>query len=60
MARHKFVLGAKAFAAISAVEGKFLPADSAERLKELQHKGLTPDQIRAEIFKIYSGRKDDK
>ena len=50
------VLGARAFAAISAVEGLKLGAASRKRLQALQDDPkLTPDQRRAEVRKAYAG-----
>ena len=52
----KAVLGARAFAAISAVEGLKLSAASRKRLQALQDDPtLTPDQRRAEVLKVYAG-----
>lgn len=49
------VLGAKAFAAISAVEGLRLSAASRERLDALKAAALTPDERRAEVLRAYIG-----
>jgi hypothetical protein len=57
------VLGARAFAAISAVEGLKLGAASRKRLQSLQDDPkLTPDQRRAEVRKAYAGlsRRNDR
>jgi hypothetical protein len=49
------VLGSRAFAAISAVEGLKLDKASKERLKALQsNEKLTPAQRRAEVIRAYS------
>ena len=49
------VLGAKAFAAISAVEGLRLSASSSRRLKTLKASSLTADERRAEVLRAYAG-----
>lgn len=49
------VLGGKAFAAITAVEGLRLPAASRKRLHELKESGLAPDERRAEVLRAYAG-----
>ena len=57
------ILGARALAAISAVEGLKLGAASRKRLESLQsNPKLTPDQRRAEVLKAYAGlsRRDDR
>jgi hypothetical protein len=54
------VLGAKAFAAISAVEGLQLGATSRKRLDQMRGAGLSQDEKRALILRAYkatSGRK---
>lgn len=53
------VIGAKAFAAITAVEGLRLGPASRRRLGELNASGLSPEQRRAEVLRHYaaSGRK---
>jgi hypothetical protein len=54
------VLGAKAFAAISAVEGLKMSAASKKRFRTFKSRGLTPDEQRAEILRVYrqiDGRK---
>jgi hypothetical protein len=48
-------LGAKAFAAISAVEGLLLSASSTRRLNTLKASGLTADERRAEVLRAYTG-----
>ncbi len=51
----KPVLGARAFAAISAVEGLKLDKTSKERLQALQSdQTLTPAQRRAQVLKAYT------
>jgi hypothetical protein len=47
------VLGAKAFAAIAAVEGLRLSPTSKQRLNALKNSDLTPEERRAEIFRAY-------
>ncbi|MDP3738346.1 MAG: hypothetical protein Q8R02_13205 [Hyphomonadaceae bacterium] len=57
------ILGARALAAISAVEGLKLGAASRKRLQSLQNDPtLTPDQRRAEVLKAYTGlsRRNDR
>jgi hypothetical protein len=57
------ILGARALAAISAVEGLKLGAASKKRLQSLQNDPtLTPDQRRAEVLKAYAGlsRRNDR
>lgn len=49
------VLGAKAFAAITAVEGLRLSAASRNRLATLRATGLTTDELRAEVLRAYAG-----
>lgn len=46
-------LGTKAFAAITAVEGLKLNAESKARLSNLKAKGLNNDERRAEIIRAY-------
>ena len=46
-------LGAKAFAAITAVEGLKLNAESKARLSNLKAKGLNNDERRAEVIRAY-------
>jgi hypothetical protein len=55
MTRHssKSVIGTKAFAAITAVEGLKLSAASKARLSNLKAKGLNNDERRAEIMRVY-------
>ena len=51
------VLGTKAFAAITAVEGLQLNAESKNRLTSLKASGLNNDERRAQILGVYkSGR----
>ena len=47
------ILGRKKFAAISAVEGLCLTAESEERLDKLRNSSLSPDQRRAEVIRAY-------
>ena len=47
------VLGSKAFAAISAVEGLKLSAAGKKRLRAMDEQRLTPDQRRAEVIRAY-------
>jgi hypothetical protein len=49
------VLGAKAFAAISAVEGLRLSSTSSRRLSMLKASSLTADERRAEVLRAYTG-----
>ena len=50
------VLGARAFAAMSAVEGLKLGKESRERLVALKKdRSLSPDQRRAEVLRAYTG-----
>jgi hypothetical protein len=49
----KSVIGTKAFAAITAVEGLTLSAASKTRLANLKAKGLNNDERRAEIIRAY-------
>lgn len=54
------VLGAKAFAAISAVEGLRLSSASKKRLTALKSRKLSQDERRAEVLRAYrdiEGRK---
>lgn len=54
----KSILGARAFAAISAVEGLKLNKASKERLRALlSNKTLTPDQRREQVLKAYVVRR---
>lgn len=46
-------LGTKAFAAITAVEGLKLNAESKARLSNLKAKGLNNDERRAEVIRAY-------
>jgi hypothetical protein len=57
------ILGTRALAAISAVEGLKLGAASKKRLQSLQNDPtLTPDQRRAAVLKAYAGlsRRNDR
>lgn len=47
------VIGSKAFAAISAVEGLRLSASATQRFKSMDERGLSPDQRRAEVIRAY-------
>lgn len=49
------VLGPKAFAAISAVEGLRLSTVSRRRLETLKATGLSAEERRAEVLRAYSG-----
>jgi hypothetical protein len=49
------VLGAKAFAEITAVEGLRLSAASRRRLATLQSTGLSADERRVEMLRAYTG-----
>jgi hypothetical protein len=49
----KTALGTKAFAAITAVEGLKLNAESKARLSNLKAKGLNNDERRAEVIRAY-------
>jgi hypothetical protein len=49
----KTALGAKTFAAITAVEGLKLSAESKKRLTSLKASGLTNDLRRAEVLRAY-------
>jgi hypothetical protein len=51
------VLGERAFAAISAVEGIALTADSRQRLAAMRRRNLSPEEQRAEIIRAYAGVK---
>lgn len=55
MTRHssKSVIGSKAFAAITAVEGLKLSTASKSRLSNLKAKGLNNDERRAEVIRAY-------
>jgi hypothetical protein len=48
------VLGTKAFAAISAVEGLRLSATSRKRLDLLKASGLSAEERRAEVLRTYA------
>lgn len=54
------VLGAKAFAAITAVEGLRLSAASRRRLELLKASGLSGDERRAEVLRAFSGHAKKK
>lgn len=54
------VLGAKAFAAISAVEGLRLSTASRRRLEALKATGLSAEERRAEVLRAYSGLRSKK
>ena len=54
---HRMVLGAKTFAAITAVEGLSLTTAGKKRLAALQAGNLTPDEKRAEVIRAYAGSK---
>jgi hypothetical protein len=53
-AARPFVLGAEAFAKISAVEGIKLTQEMKKRSAEFDKQGLTPAQRRRAIIKAYS------
>ena len=48
------VIGSRAFAAITAVEGLRLSATSKKRLATLRESGLTPAERRAEVVRAYA------
>ena len=50
----KRVLGAKAFAAITAVEGLRLSSTSRRRLDTLKASGLSTEERRAEVLRAYA------
>lgn len=50
------VLGFRAFAAISAVEGLQLSAASSRRLNALKSSNLSAAERRAEVLRAYTGR----
>lgn len=49
------VLGTRAFAAITAVEGLRLTASSRRRLDMLKASSLSAEERRAEVLRAYSG-----
>lgn len=51
------VLGRKAFAAITAVEGLKLGSNGKRRLSEMEKRNLSGDQRRAEVIRAYVGSK---
>ena len=51
------VLGARAFAAITAVEGIGLSAPSRKRLASMKKRGLTPEEQRREVIRAYTEAK---
>ena len=50
------ILGAKTFAAITAVEGLSLSADSKKRVDALLSGTLSPDARPAEVVRAYKGK----
>ena len=50
------ILGAKTFAAITAVEGLSLSPDSKKRIDALLSGTLSPDARRAEVVRAYKGK----
>lgn len=50
------VIGAKSFAAISAVEGLRLKGASKKRVASLRASELSPDERRAEVIRAYAGK----
>ncbi len=50
-------LGDRAFAAITAVEGIALSAESRHRLAMMQGRNLSPEEQRAEIIRAYAEAK---
>lgn len=50
------VLGAKSFAAITAVEGLRLKGASKKRVATLRASELSPDERRAEVIRAYGGK----
>jgi hypothetical protein len=55
--RQSRVIGAQAFAAITAVEGLRLSAAGEKRLAQLRTSNLTPKQRRAEVLRAYTPTK---
>ncbi len=53
------VLGARAFAAITAVEGLRLSASSRGRLQALKASGLSSEERRKEVLRAYTSRPGD-
>jgi len=49
------VIGAGAFAAITAVEGLKLSPAAQRRIAEFRRKRMTPDERRAAVLKAYEG-----
>lgn len=58
--QHPHILGDQVFAAITAVEGVGLSANSRERLARLDGKGLTQSQKRAAVLAEYRSRKKSR
>lgn len=56
----KRIIGAKAFAAISKVEGLELNRESKSRLDALKASPLSPSEKRAEVLRAYSYAKGRK
>jgi len=52
-----YVLGERTFAAITAIEGMKLNADSRRRLATLKKRKLSPKQQRSEVILAYAGTK---
>lgn len=52
------VLGARVFAAISAIEGLKLTAAGKRRLDLMDERKLTPDERRAEVLRAYMAIKE--
>lgn len=53
----KRILGARAYAAICAVEGMWLSPAGKERLKTIAQSALSQNEKRQHIVQAYSGRK---
>lgn len=54
------ILGRKAFAAITAVEGLYLSSESRKRLDALEAANISEAERRAAILKAYKGAKSRK
>ena len=51
------VLGARTFAAITAIEGVSLSTASRKRLTDMNKRKLSPDDQRTEVIQAYRGTK---
>jgi hypothetical protein len=54
--RETFTIGTKDLGKISAIEGIRVPRKTRQAFREFDRKGLSPDQRRSEIARIFGGK----